>query len=188
MKIFKNQGFLHGALLSAVAALLAMGLLMEDAHAPLETPVPAQGQQEGAAVGAAENGERVAAGCELWQTMGFSRCGHSVTRRISAPADLTGMDFAAVQGRYDLWQIESYGKDRIEMRRELNLFCPMHTVLGVNEAGEAVLSRNVYGDGMAVEKECGRALSEFSPEDQEKLLLGMGFETAGEAEAWLREH
>ena len=58
----------------------------------------------------------------------------------------------------------------------------------VNEAGDVVLLRNMYGDGMAVVKDLGRSLDGFAPEAREALLLGVGFDTEQDAEAWLREH
>ena len=71
------------------------------------------------------------------------------------------------------------------MRREIDLYCPMHAVLSVNEAGETVLTRNVYGDGMAVEKTYPWTLTDFEPEDRQALLRGIGFDSKEEAEAWL---
>ena len=74
------------------------------------------------------------------------------------------------------------------MSREIPLYCPMHEVLNVNDAGEIVLSRNVYGDGMAVTKDYHRLLQEFDEETQAQLLLGLGFDSAEEADAWLTAH
>ena len=55
----------------------------------------------------------------------------------------------------------------------------------MNEAGEAILTRNVYGDGMAVEKTYAFTLTDFSPEDRQALLRGIGFDSREEAEGWL---
>ena len=74
------------------------------------------------------------------------------------------------------------------MSREIPLYCPMHEVLSVSDAGEIVLSRNVYGDGMAATREYHRLLSEFDEEVQAALLLGMGFDSREEAERWLAAH
>ncbi len=187
MKKMKNSGVLHGAVLAACALFLMLGLLTDSAQAP-ETNEPALELTPPPAALTAEQGERIAASCEIIQTMGFSRCGHSVTRRVSPPAALIGADFAAAQAYYDLWQLDSFSGEQVTMSREIPLFCPIHTVAGVNEAGEVVLSRNMYGDGMAVVKACDRELEDFSPEDQEALALGLGFDTQEAAEAWLREH
>ena len=187
MKKIKNAAWLHGALLAAAAVFLALGLLTEEGKAPA-LPVPALEPSLSPAVDAAKKSEKAAAGCEIIQTMAFARCGHSVTRRIEIPQDLIGADFAAVQQRYDLWRVESFVPERIEMSRELPLFCPIHTVLGVNEAGMVVLSSNMYGDGMAVLRECSRSLEEFAPDEQSQLLLGLGFDSQEEALSWLSLH
>ena len=183
----KSAGFWHSVLLTACAAALAVGLMAETASAP-ESDLPARVSSPPPAVGAAEQGERIAEGCEIIQTMAFTRCGHSVTRRVEAPDALIGKDFAAAQAYYSVWQIESYRPEHIDMQREIPLFCPIHTVAGVNEAGEAVLARNLYGDGMAVIRDTGRILESFSPEERDALLQGLGFDSEEEAEAWLREH
>ena len=183
----KSAGFLHGALLTLGAAALALGLMTESAKAP-ETGIPALTVTPPPAVGAVEQGAKIAPGCEIIQTMAFSRCAHSVTRRVQAPEALTGADFSTAQNYYDLWQIETFTPEHIDMRREIPLFCPIHTVAGVDEAGSVVLSRNMYGDGMAVTKETGKALASFDEAAQEALMLGLGFDSEAEAEAWLREH
>ena len=187
MKKLKNPGVLHGLLLTACAVALAFGLMTETAEAPETTP-KILNVSPPASVGAAEQKAKVAPGCEIIQTMAFTRCGHSVTRRVLAPDALTGADFAAVQDYYELWQLESFSPDRLEMRREIPLFCPIHTVVGVNEAGDAVLMRNMYGDGMAVVKDTARTLDGFDPDMREELLRGIGFDTEQQAEAWLQEH
>lgn len=187
VKALKNVGALHSVLLLACAAALVIGLTTETAGAP-ETGFPVLPATPLPAVDTAEQNAKIAAGCEVIQTMAFSRCGHSVTRRVLAPEALTGADFAAAQGYYDLWQLESFSSDRLEMRREIPLFCPIHTVVGVNEAGDVVLTRNMYGDGMAVVRDTGRTMDSFDADTREALLPGIGFDTEEEAEAWLREH
>ena len=74
------------------------------------------------------------------------------------------------------------------MSREIDLFCPMHRVIGCNEAGEIVRSRNVYGDGMAIEKTCPLLLESLPPREQDQVRLGLGFDTAEEADAWAAAH
>ena len=120
--------------------------------------------------------------------MGFSRCGHSVTRRIKAPAALSGADFAGVKGYYDLWQIDSFQRDQVVMNRVLPLFCPLHTVLSCDEAGNVVLCENMYGDGMAVKETTPYSLSDFDEACQEQLLLSLGFDSREDALAWLSSH
>ena len=179
----------YGRLALGMAALLllwALGIGLRSGpgdHAPAGEIPPRL-----AAESAAEAGGRVEKGCEIIQTMGFSRCGHSVSRRVEAPAGVVGADFAGACAYYDAWRIQSFASDRIVMDREIDLFCPMHHVLAVNEAGEIVLIHNVYGDGMAVEKTFAALIGDFADADRDRLLPGLGFDTAEEAESWLAAH
>lgn len=187
MKQLKNPGVLHGVLLTVCAAALAVGLMTETARAP-EMNQPIMSATPPVSVDTAEQKAKIAAGCEIIQTMAFTRCGHSVTRRVLASDTLIGKNFAETQDYYDLWQLESFSPERLEMRRELPLFCPIHTVVGINEAGDVVLMRNMYGDGMAVVRDTDRMLDSFDPDTREELLSGIGFDSEQQAEAWLREH
>ena len=176
----RHRGF---RVVTALTAALILGLL-----ALLYSP---RGGNEikGPILDAAEDGVRVSENCQVIQTMGFSRCGHSVTRRLTVPGELAGADFQAVQAHYSLWRIEGFAADQIEMTREIPLYCPAHRVLSVSESGQIVLTFNAYGDGMAVEKTYeDLSIGDFSPEEQEKLLPGLGFDTREDAEAWLRAH
>lgn len=177
------------AMMALLIFCLSVGLMskgtegtMDENDSAQELPVP------GIAQSAADTGGSVEQNCEIIQTMGFSRCGHSVTRRIHPPEQLIGKDFAAAKQYYELWQVESFSQTRMEMKREIDLFCPMHVVLCANVAGEIVISRNIYGDGMAVEKTFDRNLSDFQEEIQDQLMQGMGFEEEADAIAWLNTH
>ena len=66
---------------------------------------------------------------------------------------------------------------------------PMHQVLMCNEAGEIVCGRNVYGDGMTVEKTySGRTLDALSPDDRDLIRNGLGFDSREQADAWMASH
>ena len=173
---------------TAAALALALILMVREAKAPVEEDPAAWQETPPPAASASEAGDRIEADCQIIQTMGFSRCGHSVTRRISAPESTVGMDFSRLQAYYALWQIEDFSREKVTMRREIPLYCPMHEVLSVNEAGEVVLCRNVYGDGMAVTKTYDRMMKEFDGDTQAVLLAGMGFDSREAAEAWLGSH
>lgn len=168
--------------IALAAALLLAVLALRETNA-------GSGNAPGPALDAAGDGVRASESCQVIQTMGFTRCGHSVTRRVRIPQELAGADFREVQAHYSVWRIEKFAADQIEMDREIPLFCPAHRVLSVSEAGEIVLTWNAYGDGMAVEKTYeDRSVGDFTPEEQEKLLSGMGFDTREDAEAWLQAH
>ena len=186
----KPMGWGVRLLIATVAAMLAaFALITREAKAPVEEDYAARQETLPPVSSVSETGERIAPGCEIIQTMGFSRCGHSVTRRLAVPGELSGADFQAVQAHYSLWRIEEFAADQIEMTREIPLYCPAHRVLSVSESGQIVLTFNAYGDGMAVEKTYeDLSIGDFSPEEQEKLLPGLGFDTREDAEAWLRAH
>ena len=171
------------AWITAAAIAAALLLLPWDAQAPVQEKAEAMSTPPAASV--AGDGQRIQRACQIVQTMAFSRCGHSVTRRVSVPEALVGEDFSAARAYYDMWSIDSFSPENVTMRREIDLYCPMHAVLSVNEAGEAILTRNVYGDGMAVEKTYAFTLTDFSPEDRQALLRGIGFDSREEAEGWL---
>lgn len=183
-----SKGFFRLLLMTGTAILAALLIMIRVAKAPVDPEGAVPSETQAPAASAAENRALVSPGCQVIQTMAFTRCGHSVTRRVNAPEALRGADFAAVQQYYDLWRVESYAGEQIAMSREIALFCPMHTVVGVNEAGNVVLSRNVYGDGMAVVKTCPLTLDDLPESERDALLSGMGFETDAEAEAWLNSH
>lgn len=179
-----SKSFLRLAAVSLLAATIALIVMMNEAKAPAEkeiqeTPRPAPA--------AAETGNRVSGDCRVIQTMVFSRCGHSVSRRIHAPEEVIGQDFTGLQNHYNLWTIESFSPGEVSMRREIPLFCPMHTVLTCDETGAILLSRNEYGDGMAVVKTYPYTLEGFAEETQEALRLGLGFDTEDEAEQYLSQ-
>ena len=183
MKKPKGSAVFRLVWITAAAIAAALLLLPRAAQAPVnekaeELPTPP-------AASAAGEGQRMAEDCRIIQTMAFSRCGHSVTRRVSAPDALTGADFSAAREYYDVWSIDSFSPGNVTMHREIDLYCPMHAVLSVNEAGEAVLTSNVYGDGMAVEKTYTLTLTDFGLEDRQALLRGIGFDSRAEAEGWL---
>ena len=185
-RFWKGLGATLGVGLLAAAFLM----LAPAAQAPLEE-IGMETAQTTPAVpvrDAANAGERLSANSELTQTMCFSRCGHSVTRRIHPPEALAGADFSAVQAYYALWQIEDFSAAAVSMRREIPLYCPMHQVAGVNEAGEVVLSENQYGDGMAVVAETQWRLDDFPEDMRQALLLGKGFDSRDAALDWLAAH
>ena len=165
-------------------AVLCSGLFLTEAYAPEDEYREHGTEAEAAAESSLAAGEN----CYLLQTMAFSRCGHSVQRRVALPGDMAGSGLSQIQERYALWQIEEFQSQQIVMRREIELFCPMHKVLAADEAGQIVLAENVYGDGMAVICVYDDMLNQFEEDEQDQLLMGMGFGSREEAERWLKEH
>ena len=180
----KKSGWL--LLIAAAVAAAVWMVSMPGAGMPGE---PRAGEEEAAHPAAQSDGAVIARGCFVTQTMRFTLCGHSVTRRVQAPEGLIGKDFSAARDYYALWQIEQFAADAISMSREIELFCPMHRVLTVSEAGELALGRNLYGDGMAFVKGYPNADPAAWPEEErDHLRLGIPFDTEEEADAFVAAH
>ncbi len=169
--------------------LILMGLFLavftwmgiDGAKAPVDQGNTAA---EPTALPAAEQ-PRLKEGAQVYQTMLFTRCGHSVSRRTEAADAVREADFEAVRDYYDLWTVLALSEDSIEMERKIDLFCPMHKVLSLNEAGQVVLAENRYGDGMAILTIYENAT--VQEKDRNTLLAGQGFDSRQEAESWLQE-
>lgn len=165
-------------IICTLAAVMLMGVCIIPNESSREIQLP------GSIAPAAEQ-ERMAEKASVSQTMHFSRCGHAVERRVNLPETLIGGNFEDVTAYYDLWLIQSMTGDSLVMERHIDLYCPSHVVLSMDEAGQVVLAENRYGDGMAILKTintlpCG--------DDVRKMLIaGMGFDDENEAIKWLTE-
>ena len=126
--------------------------------------------------------------CALEQTYRFMPCGHTVTRRIQLPDSLRGADFEQVQHYYHQWQVDAFSPYCIALSRDEEIYCPMHYVLMTDETGRLGIFQNVYGDGLALVQQLDAMIGNFNEEMREKLYAGIGFDSAEDAEAWLREN
>ena len=127
----------------------------------------------------------LAEGCELLQTLTYTRCEHVVTRRVTAPAELYGKTLDEVAALYPEWRITEFGASLIKMEQQPDMFCPDHMVLMPNGAGVLCVFQNKYGDGLALVNELDLELSALPSAIQEDLRHGMGFSTLAELEQWL---
>lgn len=156
-----------------------IGLGIANAHEPQEQLLP-----QPTVVPAAEQ-PSLNAGAQVYQTMLFTRCGHSVSRRTDAAVAVQGASFEAVRSYYDVWTILEMTEEKVEMERQIGLFCPMHKVVSLTDSGQIVLAENRYGDGMAILKIYDAAAPD--EETRNLLLAGQGFDSEEMAEIWLRE-
>ena len=170
------RGWLYA--LAALTFLAVAALLMIPASAP-DAPLP-----EGQAV-ALDETQRVAEGCELLQTLTYTRCTHAVTRRVAAPAELTGKALADVRPLYDAWEITEFAPKLIQMRQRPDLFCPDHVVLMPGEDGTLCVFENKYGDALMLVSELETRLDALPAAAREELERGLGFRTLAEMEEWL---
>lgn len=163
-----------------LAAFAAVGI------SSAEAPVEKAALPEAGAAPVLET-EKLSEQATVYQTMVFLRCGHNVSRRTQPAEEVRGEGFGAVRQYYDVWNILTLEKEKIEMERQIDLYCPMHKVISMDETGQIILSENRYGDGMAVIRIYEGGGEEISGEIRETLIAGQGFDTEEAAEKWLEE-
>ena len=175
----KRNNLLLWILSAAVIAALTLAILLmpSAATAPSDEP-PAQ------AAGAAD-AQAVAEGCELLQTLTYTRCEHVVTRRVTAPVELYGKTLEDVGALYPEWRVTEFAPTLIKMEQQPDIFCPDHMVLMPNGAGVLCVFENKYGDALALVSELALSLDSLPSAVQEELQRGVGFDSLTELEQWL---
>lgn len=128
---------------------------------------------------------KVGEGCELLQTLTYTRCEHVVTRRVTAPVELYGKTLNEVEALYPEWHITEFGAQLIKMEQQPDIYCPDHVVLMPNGAGVLCVFENKYGDALALKTELTLEMSSLPSAVQEDLQRGIGFSTIQELEQWL---
>lgn len=128
---------------------------------------------------------RVTDGAELMQTLTYTRCAHTVTRRVTAPVEVYGKTLEEVQSLYPEWQITSFSQSEVQMSQRPDMFCPAHLVLMTSPEGKLCVFRNKYGDALALEKVLSTEVSTLPAAAQEELSEGIGFSTDEELSGWL---
>ncbi len=129
--------------------------------------------------------QTVAEGCEMVQTLTYTKCNHEVVRRVTVPTELYGKTLADVENLYPQWQITSFGALQIEMQQKPDMFCPDHKVLMINDAGTLCIYENKYGDALAMVDELSTDVSILPTSIKDELRMGKGFDTLEALEAWL---
>lgn len=124
-------------------------------------------------------------GCELLQTLTYTRCEHVVTRRITAPVEAYGQDLSGMKALYPDWHMTEFGTKLVKMEKRMEMFCPDHMVLMPDGAGCLCVFENRYGDALALVRELEIAVSALPAAVQEEVAMGVGFSTAEELEMWL---
>lgn len=127
----------------------------------------------------------LASGCELLQTFTYSRCEHIVTRRVTAPAELTGKNLKEVEALYPEWRITAFAPTLVTMEQRPEIFCPDHLVVMKDSANRVCVFENKYGDALALVRELELDFDQLSAAVREEIEFGVGFSTAEELEMWL---
>jgi len=159
-----------------VMALLAAAILLLTPSAATDELPPAE---------AASDTVTPQEGCELIQTLTYTRCKHTVVRRVTAPVEIYGQPLEEVQTLYPAWRITEFGAKQIKMEQHLQLFCPDHMVLMPDGAGMLCVFENKYGDALALVNELNIPVKNLPAAAQEEVTMGLGFSTAEEMEMWL---
>lgn len=134
---------------------------------------------------ASGNREKVEGKCTLEQTLHYDRCGHTVTRRVTADPEYQGATLAQMQQAYQNWSITSFAPTEIVMSCHLPIFCPDHLVVMPDGAGVLGVYLNEYGEGYTLQKQLEVPLTELSEDMLETVHLGLGFATMNDIERWL---
>ena len=165
------------------AWLMALGTLalLAAAAAVLLVPSPSPRPNQQAS---AERTTR-AEGSELLQTLTYTRCEHTVTRRLTAPVELYGKTMEETAALYPEWRITEFSAVMVRMERQPDMFCPDHMVLMPNGAGYLCVFENRYGDALALVRELELEVKNLPSAAQEEVEEGIGFSTAAEMEQWL---
>lgn len=168
------------AALGAAAVLLAAGASMLPTAREAENP-----RQEAENARVSADRAAVEEGCELLQTIRYTRCEHTVHRRMAAPVELYGKTLEEVSALYPEWQMTAFSPKEISMEQELPLFCPEHTVLMPDGAGYVCVFENRYGDAMALVRQLSIEVKDLPAAAREEVEMGKGFSSPEELDAWL---
>lgn len=174
--IDRRQLLLGSLTLLCMAVLLIVGLTPRSASAPDAGEI----QQTGTQPGIVLNKE-----CRILQRLTYQPCGHTLTRRLTLPAELVGKTRADLEAAYDMWQITGFAADEVEMEQSLPIHCPEHMVLMPDDSGMLCIFRNKYGDALALVSEMNIPLDELPDAVQDELRVGKGFITQEEIDLWL---
>ena len=153
----------------ASVALAICGILLLAAGAGmLVAAVPAAGQEM-----------LVAPGCKEAQTILYERCGHTVLRRMDAPAGWVGMTRKRVEETLEAegggWRMTGFAPGKVETAQTRDLFCPAHWVLMMDERGETDVYRDLDGERMT--KVRTYAVGAVDEEIRGKLRQGVAYDS-----------
>lgn len=133
----------------------------------------------------AQENQTVQANCHLVQTIHYTRCGHEVTRRVTADKEYQGASLKQMQEAFPDWSITSFAPGEIIMSCSQALYCPEHLVVMPDGAGVLGVYLNEYGDSYALQKQLEVPVGDLGADVMETIHLGVAFHSMQEIEAWL---
>ena len=146
---------------------------------------PSIREQEAPQAGSMDAQGLIARGCILDQTLHYAVCGHEVERKMDAPDTVLGMNRELFTQAMSEYRITSFGAQRVEMARTLEMACPAHWVIQADADGLLGVYRNLYGEEMVCLRRLDTDVTAAPESDGEALRRGMCFDTAQEADAYL---
>ena len=185
-----------------VAAILAalFSMLPTQADTPQEREIFLAAQEEISAQGDGKMpmGEGVPAGADLSQqtqegtflhrTMRYA-CGHSVQRREPLPAQLRGLNHAALDETIGTVmpkvQVTGFSVREVDVVQRMEIPCPLHWVLRLGEHGTLEVLQNVDGESLFVIREMEIEREMLGEETVQELLAGMTFDDVQALEGYL---
>lgn len=121
----------------------------------------------------------VAPGCKQARHTLYARCGHELLTRRDVPPQLVGMTrerageaLSTLEGG---WQLTAFSPQKIETSRTLDLFCPAHWVLMMDENGETAVYRNT--GGLAMERLSASPVPAQDAQARALLRQGVAFDS-----------
>lgn len=177
--------FLAAAVLAAILCLYPAKVdAPEQTVVRQETAVPVQEQSVGA-----DLSERTGAGCYLHRTLYYAPCGHSVQRRDSLPAQLTGLSRAALEealpGILPGASVTGFSSDEVDISVSTDIPCPLHWVLRAGEDGMLHVLQNRDGESLEEVRRTDIPASGVSGEERALLLEGKIFDDVQALEGYL---
>ena len=152
----------------SVALAIGGALLLAAGTGMLVASVPAAGQET-----------LVAPGCMQAQTILYERCGHTVLRRMDAPAGWVGMTRKRVEETLEAqgggWRMTGFAPEKVETAQTRDLFCPAHWVLMMDERGETGIYRDLDGEKMTKVK--SYAIGAVDEETRGALRRGLAYDS-----------
>ena len=142
-------------------------------------PAPAAG------AAGASTGPTLSDSSEVLQTLTYTRCSHTVTRRFTAPVELYGQGLAQVEALYPQWRVTELSAAAVRMEQQLEMYCPDHLVLLAGSDGRLCIFENRYGDALMLVEELETELPALSAAAREEAEAGIGFDTLQDLEQWL---
>jgi hypothetical protein len=109
----------------------------------------------------------------------YLKCGHSLERKAIPRANEINMNETDLANCYNDWLLESFSKDIVVFKRELNTHCPNHYIIGIYGGNIAIFVYNQDGERI-LKEETDISISTFTPEDQYSLQQGIIADTEEE--------